>query len=42
MTQRIGIITFPGSLDERDAARAVTLTRPDGTVALAERFLASV
>ena len=25
MTQRIGIITFPGSLDERDAARAVTL-----------------
>ena len=26
MTARIGVITFPGSLDDRDAARAVRLT----------------
>ena len=24
MTARVGIVTFPGSLDDRDAARAVT------------------
>ena len=28
MTARVGIVTFPGSLDDRDAARAVT--RPAG------------
>ncbi len=25
MTARIGVVTFPGSLDDRDAARAVRL-----------------
>ena len=25
MTARVGVITFPGSLDDRDAARAVRL-----------------
>jgi len=25
MSPRIGVVTFPGSLDDRDAARAVTI-----------------
>ena len=30
MTARIGVVTFPGSLDDRDAARAVRLAGADG------------
>ena len=29
MTARVGVVTFPGSLDDQDAARAVTLAGAD-------------
>ena len=37
MTARVGVVTFPGSLDDRDAARAVRRAGAQATVAMPER-----
>ena len=40
MAPRIGVVTFPGSLDDRDAARAIALAGAERRIRRSDRNVA--